>query len=141
MEMGGQGEVVNWRDMSEELFVPSEAAQREGICHTESECESLYDNIDVQLREAAAASLRDALMKDKDTMQRLIDAKVQEGASYFDALPSEPGSALFFGMAIRNYLRQQGFGEKELGVHNLDCVFAYILREAVRMEVHHEQSV
>ena len=118
-----------------EDFVPSKEAQREGVCHTESECKALYEQIDVQLREAAASSLRDALLKDENTMQRLIDAKVHESGSYFDAIPSEPGAATFFGMSIRNYLRQQGFSEKELGVHNLDCVFTYILREAVRMEV------
>ena len=119
----------------QEDFVPSEEAQREGVCHTEKECEALHKEIDVHLRNAAADSLRDALLKDKDTMKRLIDAKVHEDGSYFAAVPREPGVAMFFGMGVRNYLRQQGFGEKELKVHNMDCVFTYILRDAVRMEV------
>jgi hypothetical protein len=116
-------------------FVPSEAAQREGVCHTESECKALYENIEAPLRVDAARSLHDALVKDGDTMRMLVDAGVQDGNPYFDALPKEPGAALFFGMGIRNFLRDHGFGEKELGVHNLDCVFTYIMRDAVRLEV------
>lgn len=119
-------------------FVPSEAAQREGVCHTESECQALYENLDPDLRMAAALSLRDGISKEDGTMERLIDARVHKGGSYFDAVDDMPGAAMFFGMAIRNYLRSEGYGEQELGVHNLDCVFTYILREAVRMEVRDE---
>jgi hypothetical protein len=124
--------------MSEE-FVPSEAAQREGVCHTESECQALYEALDTDMRLAAALSLRDGLTTEAGTMQKLIDVKVHEGASYLDALEKEPDAAMFFGMGVRNYLRREGYGEKELGVHNMDCVFIYILRDAVKLEV--ERSI
>jgi hypothetical protein len=58
----------------ENEFVPSEAAEREGVCHTESECQGLFQNIDPVLRLAAALSLRDGLNVEDGTMQRLIDA-------------------------------------------------------------------
>jgi len=35
------------------------------------------------------------------------------------------------GMAIRNTLRQHGFGEKELGIENLDYIYARLLERAI----------
>ncbi len=37
-----------------------------------------------------------------------------------------------WGMRIRNELRKNGFGEKELGVENLDNVYVGLIEEAVR---------
>jgi len=35
------------------------------------------------------------------------------------------------GMAIRNYFRKEGFGEKELGIDNLDNIYSSIVEEAI----------
>lgn len=36
------------------------------------------------------------------------------------------------GMAIRNHMRSNGFGEKELGVSNLDDIYIEIIEEALK---------
>jgi hypothetical protein len=38
----------------------------------------------------------------------------------------------WFGMAIRNLLREKGFGEKYWGIWNLDDIYVWLLEEAVR---------
>lgn len=38
----------------------------------------------------------------------------------------------FWGMGVRNALRNAGFGERELGVRNLDNVYVELVEEAVR---------
>jgi hypothetical protein len=35
-----------------------------------------------------------------------------------------------WGMAVRNLLREKGFGEKYFGIHNLDDIYVYLVEEA-----------
>ena len=41
----------------------------------------------------------------------------------------------FWGMGVRNELRQAGYGEQEFGVMNLDNIYIELIEEAVRRTV------
>lgn len=38
---------------------------------------------------------------------------------------------LFWGMGVRNKLRDEGFGEDDFGIHNLDNIYVELVEEAV----------
>lgn len=82
------------------------------------------------------ARIREAIAEHgSDWVHHLYDAEIakltprerEAGLAGFYA-----GSGYFrFGRAIRNFLRGAGFGEKELGVDNLDDVYVELIEKAV----------
>lgn len=95
--------------------------------------------------------LRTALGKEDGTIQRIQSAIAEYGTGEWvhhlydseieNLTPEqkESGLASFyaaqghfgFGMGVRNYLRNHGFGEKELEVDNLDDYYVAMVEEAV----------
>jgi hypothetical protein len=54
-----------------------------------------------------------------------------------EAIAKEPGEwnvpyHLGWGMGVRNFFRRQGFGEEYFGVCNLDCIYVFLIEDAVR---------
>jgi hypothetical protein len=43
------------------------------------------------------------------------------------------GSHFYWGMAVRNLLREKGFGEEYFGVHNLDDIYIALVEEALNL--------
>jgi len=75
-------------------------------------------------KEAAAEFLRGLFTQEqKDQLREMM-----EGATdHFWVSPIH----FWGGMAIRNALRQNGFGEKELGIENLDYIYARLIERAI----------
>lgn len=128
-------------------FKPSEQAQKEGVCHTDAECEQLYLTINPKIKQDALAFIRSKItLADAEKIRTLI---LQYGKN--DWLPHLADDQIAklspedlargyagmysphfgWGMAVRNILRQHGFGEKELGVHNLDDIYVALVAEAL----------
>jgi hypothetical protein len=128
-------------------LMPSLAAKEEGVCHTREECATMYSKIDAGKKAAAVSFLRSELLaEDIDEIKRLL----KEHGPYewlwhmydkvIDKMSPEDKACGFaamlsphlgFGMGIRNLLRRGGFGEEQLGVHNLDDVYVAFIEEAV----------
>lgn len=147
-ERAKAGMLVSEETIVNGIFEPSEAAKAEGVCHTEAECRQLYENLDPEKRAGAIAHLKKVIEADPDAIQRVREMYAKHGADWFDHLHDpeiekltpeerERGMAGLYsphfgwGMAIRNSLRSAGFGEEELGVHNLDDVYRALLDSAV----------
>ena len=105
---------------------PSEAAKVEGVCHTQQECVELYRNLDPVKRKGAVNLLKDKLAPYREELL----AEVEKDPENWISL-----SHFHWGMGVRNGLRQAGFGEKELGVHNLDCVYVALIEEALGVTI------
>lgn len=81
----------------------------------------MTQTIDPKLQRDAIAFLRRNLVDQEaiaDTIQR-------EGPTWY------AGYHFGWGSKVRNLLRDNGFGEKELGVENLDDVYVKLVEEAV----------
>jgi len=86
-------------------------------------------------KEAAAEFLRNLFTKEQKNQLR----EIMEGATdhfwtakIIDAREFPVSfHTLGGGMAIRNALRQNGFGENELGIENLDYIYAQLIERAV----------
>ncbi len=135
--------------MAKEL-VPSAAAKAKGVCHTEEECHELYKAIDPDTKAKAIAMLK-VEMKETlpiiknlydvygdDWMDHLWDKEIKEykeahkndDLKKVEFVCSIGWNSMQWGMSVRNLLRKKGFGEKELDVHNLDCVFEDFICDA-----------
>jgi hypothetical protein len=109
------------------------------VCHTEEECRELYAGIESGIRQRAVRLLADKICEsDKREWRSLLERYGPNEWFYhigdkYEAETSFPLCPHFgFGMNIRNFMRVNGFGEKELGVHNLDCVYVEFLENAIR---------
>jgi len=125
-------------------FIPSDEAKKQGVCCTEEESfEAYYSDIDIELRRKAIEFLRTKIPPDIQ-VKWLALIKKYDGHEWFNHVYDEqidklsPKEKTFscmynphflLGMTIRNDLRRAGFGEKELGYHNLDCVYIYLLED------------
>lgn len=122
---------------------------KKDVCHTIKECEEMYANLDPFMRAKAVHALRRELEK-----QKLL-SKVKELISEYghhewlwhlydkevNNLTKDEKSRGFgliynphftFGMSIRNWLRNNGFGEVQMKVHNLDDIYINLLEDAVK---------
>lgn len=102
----------------------SPAAAAEGVCHTDSECKQMYSEIPQEQKDAAVAAFRSSDFAEASSQIR--EAIARDGEHW--NIPYH----LWWGMSVRNFFRQQGFGEKELGVDNLDCVYRFLVEDAVK---------
>jgi len=63
--------------------------------------------------------------------RRLYDQKAIKGAIKKDPVGWFTAYHFHWGMAVRNMLRHEGFGEKYFGIKNLDDVYVELVEEAV----------
>lgn len=101
----------------------SEAAKEQSVCHTEAECEQMYSEIPQEKKDAAIKAFR-------QSAYAIAFPEIRE------AIAADPDHwnapyHLWWGMSVRNFFRQQGFGEEYFGVDNLDCIYAFLVEEAV----------
>ena len=108
---------------SRNWLVQSHAARQQGVCHTETECQQMYSEIPQDKKDAAIKAFRES-----DYSQAF--SKIRE------ALAKDPdgwiGPYHFgWGMSVRNFFRQEGFGEDYFGIDNMDCIYRRLVEEAV----------
>ena len=115
--------------MTDQNAQPQEA-QKQGVCHTDDECKTMY----AALSPALKASVLEMLKK-----QLAHDAKNIENA--YKASPSDwyVPYHFYWGMSVRNTLRGRGFGEDYFGVHNLDDIYVELVEEALDLRVSNDQ--
>ena len=102
----------------------SPEAKLAGVCHTETECERLYAGISDELKSPALAMLHTELNS--------VLAEIKN--AYRDS-PKEwwVGYHFGWGMAVRNLLREKGFGESYFKIHNLDDIYVPLVEEALEL--------
>jgi len=105
---------------------PSPAAQAEGICHTDAECVAMFADLTPEIKAPALAMLREELVPVVDQIR-----------AAYTAAPDDwyVGYHFSWGMAVRNLLRQKGFGEDYFNVHNLDDIYVALVEEALSLKV------
>lgn len=103
---------------------PSLAAKKQGVCHTDQECSQMYSEIPQEQKDAAIKAFRNS--------------------GYYPAFPEIRGSIAndpdgwnipyhsLWGMGVRNFFRQEGFGEKYFGIDNMDCIYKFLVEDAVK---------
>jgi hypothetical protein len=84
-----------------------------------------YAELDTRFKIGATKLLSKTL--DETTKQEIRDAHAKHGAKW---IHSTPGGHFFFGMGIRNLLRQNGFTDADAG-GNLDDYYCQLLEVAV----------
>jgi hypothetical protein len=102
----------------------SEAAKAKGVCHTEDECKLMYSEIPPEKKEEAIKSFRASAYA--PTFSQIREAVAAEPDGW--NVPYHLG----WGMGVRNFFRQEGFGEEYFGVDNLDCIYVFLIEDAVR---------
>jgi hypothetical protein len=103
----------------------SPAAKKQGICHTDAECQSMYADIPWETKKPVLAMLFSNLGAAKDEIRKAYAA---------DPKGWYTGYHFGWGMAVRNLLREKGFGEKYFGVHNLDDIYVALVEEALELK-------
>jgi len=102
----------------------SEAAKAEGVCHTREECLQMYSEIPEKKKEKAIEAFRESKY-------------FEEAPSIKEEIAKDPEHwnvpyHLWWGMAVRNFFRKEAMGEKYFGVDNLDCIYKYLVEDAVK---------
>lgn len=105
-------------------YSPSPEATKQGVCHTDTECMHMYADIDDGLKAPALAMLKISLEP------VLTDIRLAYNKSPKDWTV---GYHFGWGMAVRNLLREKGFGEDYFKVHNLDDIYAPLVEEALQL--------
>jgi len=119
-----------------------------GSYRTPHECEEIFTAIDPEKVRAAAEHLRTWLPEpDRQRLSKIIAEHGHYGWIFHlhdeevAAEPSHRSKAVIaarghfqFATAVRNELRCSGFGERELGVQNLDDVYLFIVEEALKAQ-------
>ena len=117
-----------------------------GSYRTPHECEEIFSAIDPEKVRAAAVHLRAWLPEpDRQHLCKIIAEHGHYGWIFHlhdeevAAEPSHRSKAVIaarghfqFATVVRNELRCSGFGERELGVQNLDDVYLFIVEEALK---------
>ena len=129
-------------------FIPSKEAKRQGVCCTREEANRAYNQIDDDLKLEVLEFLKGQITSEDSAKIKKLIAK--HGSRewlwhlYEDDIAKMPteeqklAAAVYnphfnFGMAVRNSLRQAGYGEKELGIHNLDCCYVQLVEDAIKL--------
>lgn len=100
----------------------SEEAKAGGVCHTDAECEQMYKDLTPEVKAPALEMLRTELKSAVDEIRAAYIAAPEEWY-----VPFHFG----WGMAVRNLLREKGFGEEYFKVHNLDDIYVALVEEAL----------
>lgn len=104
---------------------PSPEADEQGVCHTEAECNQLYENLSAELKTPALKMLAEEL---KAARAEIQNAYTKDPEGWYT------GYHFGWGMAVRNLLRKRGFGEAYFGIHNLDDIYGALVVEALDLK-------
>ena len=107
----------NWLEQSEE-------AKEQGVCHTEEECKLMYSEIPQEKKDAAIKAFRESDYA--QTFPEIRKAIAEDGEHW--NVPYHLG----WGMGVRNFFRQEGFGEEFFCVDNLDCCYKFLIEAGVK---------
>jgi hypothetical protein len=102
----------------------SPEAESRSVCHTDSECAQMYADLDDGLKAPALAMLKRELSP--------VYGQIKD-AYKFDPSGWYIGYHFGWGMAVRNLLRQKGFGEEYFHIHNLDDIYVKLVEEALEL--------
>jgi len=102
-------------------LVQSEAAKEQGVCHTEEECVEMYADIPSKKRDEAVEFLAERLME----VLPFVKEEIKPDPKNWN-VPHH----LWWGMGVRNLLRDNGFDEPFFGVDNLDCIYKFLVEAA-----------
>jgi hypothetical protein len=103
----------------------SKAAEKQGVCHTYEENAQMYAEIPWEIKKPALAMLFSELGSVKGEIRK---AYVADPKNWYI------GYHFGWGMAVRNLLRQKGFGEKYFHVHNLDDIYIALVEEELELK-------
>lgn len=103
----------------------SSEADKLGICHTDDECSLMYATILQSVKDPALAMLAEELKTAVPEIKKAYDA---------DPTGWYTGYHFGWGMAVRNLLRQKGYGEEYFGVHNLDDIYVALVVDALGLK-------
>lgn len=103
---------------------PSLAAKEQDVCHTKEETKLMYSEIPKEQKDAAIKAFRNSGYYPAFPEIREAIAKNSDGWN----IPYH----FTWGMGVRNFFRQESFGEKYFGVDNLDCIYKYLVEDAVK---------
>lgn len=102
----------------------SPAAAAEGVCHTVSECVQMYSEIPQDKKDAAIAAFRKGRYGRQSS--EIAEAIATQGEHW--NVPFH----FAWGMSVRNFFRQEGFGEPYFEIDNLDCIYKFLVEDAVK---------
>ena len=103
----------------------SPEANAAGVCHTGAECLQMYAELSSEVKAPALKMLEEELSPVAGEIRK---ASAQDPDNW--ATPYH----FFWGMSVRNLLRQKGYGESYFGVHNLDDIYISLVKEALRLK-------
>jgi len=95
-----------------------------GCCHTKEECGQMFTDLAPELKAPALEMLAVELAPVKPDIQTAYAADPLEWAVPYH---------FWWGMSVRNLLRDKGFDEKYFGVHNLDDIYIPLVEEALKL--------
>jgi hypothetical protein len=101
-------------------------AKSQGICHTEEECKQFYSSLSSELKAPALTALREITVKWRDAIKEDFLKSPDDWYVPYH---------LSWGMGIRNFLRERGYGEEYFGTHNLDDIYVYLIEEALGLDI------
>jgi hypothetical protein len=102
----------------------SPEAEAQCVCHTDKECVQMYADLTPELKAPALAMLAVELAPALEEILPMYKADPEHWAA-----PHH----FFWGMAVRNLLRDKGFGETHFSVHNLDDIYIPLVEEALKL--------
>jgi hypothetical protein len=102
----------------------SPEAKAEGVCHTRIECLQMYEEIPYELKIPVLAMLAQELRFSVADIRREYKADPENWSSAYH---------FWWGMAVRNLLREKGYGEAYFKVHNLDDIYISLVEEALKL--------
>lgn len=103
----------------------SAKAKKQGICHTDEENAEMYAAIPWETKKPALAMLFSELGSVKKEIRETYAKDPDNWCA---------GYHFGWGMAVRNLLREKGFGEEYFGVHNLDDIYVALVEEALDLK-------
>ncbi len=96
--------------------------------------------LDPVLRNKAVKFLQEHVKKYKDNV--ILKERINKDPENWWAIPyggspeiGYPGTSFHFssGMSVRNVLRQNGFGEKEFKIDNLDDIYISLIEDSINL--------
>ena len=109
----------------------SPEADAKMVCHTDAECQQMYADLTPEVKAPALAMLAEEL---KPAVPEIQKAYAADPEGWY------VGYHFGWGMAVRNLLREKGFGEEYFGVHNLDDIYVALVEEALKLGGSHESQ-
>jgi hypothetical protein len=91
---------------------------------TLAECKQLYAELPSELKAPALVMLADELASVRDEILNMYNFHPENwwAPHHFT-----------WGMAVRNLLRQKGFGEEYFGIDNMDDIYISLVEEALKL--------